>query len=140
MDALDPDTISNTDAPDLGAPSRQNSQYVDLLLAHDKVPRLVHILVGFFTWIILAGFVIFPGTFNELQCSSQDTSCTDDSLDDDQSTTIALLTIAGTCTAIGAAGMLLLWRLYRKNYVWIVNRIFLCETFPILYPPFYISY
>jgi len=41
---------------------RQNSvrtRYMDMLLAMDTIPRLHNILASFFTWILLAGFVIF---------------------------------------------------------------------------------
>ena len=124
-----------SEPPSPGAPVRQNSRYMDLLLDGDKVPRLCRLLASFFSWILLAGFVIFPGTFTTIT----NQGCTPN-VEDDSTSTITLLAIAGTCTGIGAAGMLLLWWLWRKNYVWIVNKIFLCETFPILYPPLYLSY
>ena len=44
-----------------------DTQYVNMLLALDSIPRLHNMLAGFFTWVLLAGFVLFPGTFTSLQ-------------------------------------------------------------------------
>jgi hypothetical protein len=44
-----------------------DTQYVNMLLAVDDIPALDFILSKFFTWILLAGFVLFPGTFSSLQ-------------------------------------------------------------------------
>jgi hypothetical protein len=44
---------------------------MDMLLALDTIPRLHNILASFFTWILLAGFVIFPGTFTSLSTSDK---------------------------------------------------------------------
>ncbi|TVY56181.1 hypothetical protein LSUE1_G009381, partial [Lachnellula suecica] len=109
-------------------PNRQNSvqtRYMTMLLALDTIPRLHNIAASFFTWILLAGFVIFPGTFTSLQ--SLDTSS-------DSTTTTAilksvkhipLLVIASISSILGALGMLWLWFVHRANFVWLLNRIFL---------------
>lgn len=44
-----------------------DTQYVNMLLALDDIPALYNLLAGFFTWILLAGFILFPGTFTSLQ-------------------------------------------------------------------------
>lgn len=48
-------------------PSQANTRYMNMLLALDDIPQLHNIMAGFFTWILLAGFVLFPGTFTSLQ-------------------------------------------------------------------------
>ena len=48
------------------APSQMSTQYVNMLLALDAVPRMHNWMASFFTWILLAGFVIFPGTFSSI--------------------------------------------------------------------------
>jgi len=51
-------------------PSRRSqltTKYVNMLLALDKIPGLHNIFASFFVWILLAGFVLFPGTFTSLQ-------------------------------------------------------------------------
>jgi hypothetical protein len=44
----------------------QNTRYMNMLLALDGIPRLHNMLAAFFTWILLAGFVLLPGTFTSL--------------------------------------------------------------------------
>jgi hypothetical protein len=44
-----------------------DTQYVNMLLALDDIPTLHNILAGFFNWILLAGFILFPGTFTSLK-------------------------------------------------------------------------
>ena len=61
---------SNTDTrPHLlhGTPSQMDTQYVNMLLALDDIPTLHNLLAKFFNWILLAGFILFPGTFTSLQ-------------------------------------------------------------------------
>ncbi|KAF8865153.1 hypothetical protein BDZ45DRAFT_669046 [Acephala macrosclerotiorum] len=112
-------------------PYRQNSvqtRYMSMLLSLDTIPRLHNILASFFTWILLAGFIIFPGTFTSIQ-----------KLDDNPNVSssaaatailhsvkhVSLLVIAGVCCGIGALGMSWLWYKWHQNYVWLLNRIFL---------------
>ena len=38
--------------------------------------------------------------------------------------------IAWICCGIGAIGMVWLWWRWRNNYIWILNRIFLCVVLP----------
>jgi hypothetical protein len=42
---------------------RTRTRYVNMLLALDDISPLFNILASFFTWILLAGFLLFPGTF-----------------------------------------------------------------------------
>ena len=44
-----------------------HTRYVDMLLALDDIPEMSNIMASFFTWILLAGFLLFPGTFTSLQ-------------------------------------------------------------------------
>ncbi|KAH8756143.1 hypothetical protein BGZ57DRAFT_909417 [Hyaloscypha finlandica] len=114
--------------PRPGAPNRQNSvqtRYMDMLLALDTIPRLHNILASFFTWILLAGFVIFPGTFTSLSTS--------DKINGNHTAAevlksikhVQLLVIAGVCCGIGAGGMIWLWWRWRENFVWLLNKIFM---------------
>ena len=50
-----------------GTPSQMDTQYVNMLLALDDIPKLHNMLAKFFNWILLAGFVLFPGTFTSLK-------------------------------------------------------------------------
>lgn len=43
--------------------SQTQTRYVNMLLALDGISPLFNVLAAFFTWILLAGFLLFPGTF-----------------------------------------------------------------------------
>lgn len=95
--------------------------YVKMLLALDDIPQLFNLLGSFFTWILLAGFILFPGTF---------ASWKDAPAGSTQSEILAivnnvpLLVFAWLCTGVGGCGMIWLWWRWQNNYIWIVNRIF----------------
>jgi hypothetical protein len=50
-----------------GTPTQMDTQYVSMLLALDDIPNLHNMLAKFFNWILLAGFILFPGTFTSLR-------------------------------------------------------------------------
>jgi hypothetical protein len=112
-------------------PGRQNSmqtQYMGMLLGLDTIPRLHNIMASFATWILLAGFIIFPGTFTTIQRldnsqAVQGNAAASSVLDGFKNT--PLLVVAGICCGIGAAGMIWLWWTWRTNYVWLLNKIFM---------------
>ncbi|CAE6531077.1 unnamed protein product [Rhizoctonia solani] len=114
-----------------------NTRYMNMLLELDAVPRFHNMLASlagkpasFFTWILLAGFVIFPGTFTSIQQLDLD----DPSRSDAERwilgrvKNVPLLVIAGLCCSIGAIGMIWLWHRWHTNFIWLVNRIFLPGT------------
>jgi hypothetical protein len=101
---------------------------MEMLLALDTIPRSHNILASFFTWILLAGFVIFPGTFTSIQSLGDDPkiSASQTATDILRSVKhVQLLVIAGVCCGIGAGGMIWLWWRWRDNFVWLLNKIFL---------------
>lgn len=75
-------TLTGSPEPGRGKPDRQppkrsvttgtagtgsivQSQYTDMVF--EEVPRTHNLLSGLFTWILLAGFVVLPGTFSALE-------------------------------------------------------------------------
>ncbi|KAG5645693.1 hypothetical protein DXG03_005531 [Asterophora parasitica] len=102
------------------------TQYMKMLLALDDIPRLHNMLAAFFTWILLAGFVLFPGTFTSLknaQGSFPGGQVGQQVLD--AVSHVPLFVIAWVCCGIGAGGMIYLWWRWMNNYIWLVNKIFL---------------
>ncbi|KAF1961983.1 hypothetical protein CC80DRAFT_488356 [Byssothecium circinans] len=104
------------------------TRYIDMLLELDDVPQLHNILASAFTWILLAGYIVFPATFNKLK--------TDKDLDEKANNglkahalatarNIPFLYIASFACGIGVLGSLWLWYKHHKNYVWVINRVFL---------------
>ena len=63
------DTSKTDTRPHLlhGTSSQMDTQYVNMLLALDDIPNLHNLLAAFFNWILLAGFILFPGTFTSLK-------------------------------------------------------------------------
>jgi hypothetical protein len=101
---------------------------MSMLLDLDTIPRLHNILASFFTWILLAGFIIFPGTFTSLSALADDPDIQDSRTASKLISSVkhvSLLYVASFCSGIGAIGMLWLWYRWRANFVWLLNRIFL---------------
>lgn len=100
-----------------------------MLLALDAVPRLDNLLASFFTWILLAGFVLFPGTFTSLQSFNVDNG--NGGLQQvegrvlDVVQNVSLFVIAWICCGVGAVGMIRLWWKWNANYIWLLDSIFL---------------
>lgn len=118
--------------PMVRVPSTE-TKYMEMLLHLDRIPRVYNFLSGVFTWILLASFLIIPGTFTSFKNSDMFKNIQDD---EDKSNAVAkaiidsaanvgLLWLSGAFCIIGGVGCLFLWFRWRKNYVWIVNKVFL---------------
>jgi hypothetical protein len=103
------------------------TRYIDMLLGLDDVSPFHNLLASLFVWILLAGYVVFPATFNKLRRDDlgekADTDLKQHALDTVRN--VLLLYIAAFACGIGVAGCLWLWWKHRKNYIWVINRIFL---------------
>jgi hypothetical protein len=108
-----------------------------MLLALDTIPRTHNILASFFTWILLAGFVLFPGTFESLGLQTNTGGDTGGSGGVGGEVGRRVLGVVGSipifvlgwvCCAVGALGILWLWWRWMKNYVWVVNKLFIPGT------------
>lgn len=107
---------------------------MEMLLHLDRIPRLHNILAAAFGWILLAGFLVIPGTFTTFKKSE-----TYENASGDDASRIAaeivkaidnipLLYISAALSGVGALGCIVLWGRWRRNYVWLINRIFLYST------------
>ncbi|KIY00736.1 uncharacterized protein Z520_03401 [Fonsecaea multimorphosa CBS 102226] len=110
------------------------TRYMEMLLHLDQIPRLDNILASLFTWILLAGFLVVPGTFTTFKQSKAFQNADNDDNNEvahaivHSIANIGLLWLAGAFCAVGSLGCLWLWLRWRKNYVWLINRIFLPVT------------
>nr|GAT48016.1 predicted protein [Mycena chlorophos] len=89
-------------------------------------PMWYNLVRHFFIWTLLAGFVLFPGTFTSLSESQQLSALgvtTGNIINVVKH--VSLYVIAWVCTGIGAAGMLYMWFHWSANYIWLVNRVFM---------------
>ena len=113
------------------------SRYAEMVF--EDVPRAHNLLSGLFTWILLAGFVVLPGTFASLESNSTTAGEFNKVLHSIHhvslcvhflstsvysSDVLSRLSIAFGCCAIGALGMLIFWWRWAHNYVWLLNSIF----------------
>ncbi|KAI1878564.1 hypothetical protein JX265_002741 [Neoarthrinium moseri] len=104
-------------------------RYTEMQLSLDAIPRMHNIYASFFTWITLVGYVVFPGTYTSMEDVSPDN---DDGQSDAAANTtldhvknVPLLIVAALCCGVGVAGMAWLAIRWRRNYVWLLNRLFL---------------
>ncbi|KAH0579049.1 hypothetical protein H2248_003208 [Termitomyces sp. 'cryptogamus'] len=113
-------------------PSQKDTKYVSMLLALDDIPRLHNMMASFFTWILLAGFVLFPGTFTSLQNSETAASSEVGRQVLKAVAHVPLFVIAFLCCGIGAVGMCYLWWKWMDNYLWLVSSIFMYEHLQLI--------
>ncbi|KAK1247023.1 hypothetical protein MKX08_000825 [Trichoderma sp. CBMAI-0020] len=124
-DSQSPDSQS-ADSEKAGS---EHSRYVQMLLHQDEIPLVHNILAAAFVWLLLAGFLVFPGTFTSLQKSVE---ANDSNTLGDQAAklivrsikNIPLLVMAAIMCGISVSGMLYLAISHAKNYVWLVNKLF----------------
>lgn len=123
-----PQTLHKADDAGVAEPpSPSLSQYMKMLLQLDKIPELHNILASIFTWLLLAGYIVLPGTFTSLRNSR---TLADQGGKAGKAVVKAvqnlpLLGVAIYCCVAGAIGMFCLGWLWRVNYVWLVNRLIL---------------
>lgn len=124
-------TATSSSRPTLTRVPTTQTRYMEMLLHLDQIPRLHNILSSAFTWILLAGFLVVPGTFTSFKNSQAFKEA-----DSDESNAVAhaivrsianigLLWVSGAFCIIGGLGCIWLWFCWRQNYVWLLNRIFL---------------
>lgn len=102
-----------------------------MLLHLDQIPRIHNILASLFTWILLAGFLVIPGTFTTFKNSDAFKHANEDDSSEvahailSTIRNVGLVYVSAAFCSVGAVGCLWLWFRWRKNYVWLLNRIFL---------------
>ncbi|KAF1847576.1 uncharacterized protein K460DRAFT_332728 [Cucurbitaria berberidis CBS 394.84] len=104
------------------------TRYIDMLLGLDHVSPLHNILASLFVWVLLAGYIVFPATFNKLQKDKSIEDKAQTNLEQHALRTVRnvpLLYVAAFACGVGVLGCVWLWWKHRKNYVWVINRIFL---------------
>ncbi|PSN58926.1 hypothetical protein BS50DRAFT_448460, partial [Corynespora cassiicola Philippines] len=76
----------------------------------------------------LAGYVVLPTTFTSLQNAHGLDKTAGGKMVKDVGRNIRLLPLASILCCIGTAGTCWLWWKWRRNYIWLMSRIF----FPVL--------
>jgi len=110
-------------------PTEQDVQGVEAPLQLDRMPRRYNLLASLFTRLLLAGYIVFPGTFTSLKGSNAVKNAANrdktERLILDTVQNVPLLWTAAIFCVIGACGISCLWWRWNENFVWLKNRIFL---------------
>ena len=105
------------------APTIQ-TPYMVMLLQAREAPMRDNVLAAGFSWMILAGFIFFPGTFTSLENSESLGESKNGKAVQHTVQNISLLPFAVVFCLVGIVGSFWLWWKWSKNYVWLVERIF----------------
>lgn len=113
------------------------TKYMEMLLSLDRIPQLHNILCSCFTWILLAGFVVIPGSFTSLKRLEAKTNGEivpgSSPADNANSILLSSVVVAETsatvvgfvCMGIGVTGTIWLGIRWRRNYVWLLNKLYM---------------
>jgi hypothetical protein len=128
--------VPATQEPTVSQAPAIQTHYMEMLLQQDRVPWQYNILAAGFTWLQLAGYVFFPGTFRSLRNSPAIESLTNDSAIATaiyySVQNVPLLVLGTGCCVVGTSGAVWLWLKWNSNFAWLVGRIFLYENGLIL--------
>jgi hypothetical protein len=136
LSAYRPETLiirQKEDASSSTKPTRQMelTRWIAMKIDWDIKPwgSRTTLLASGFTWLLLAGFIVLPGTFASIRNSK--------ALNDIGKTGrfvvhtvqhVQLLGLASFLCFIGASGIAWLWWKNNRNYIWLADRIFLYVT------------
>jgi hypothetical protein len=93
--------------------------YVDMCTKSIEAPLRCNILAAFYSWVTLAGFLVFPTTFTSPQYNSTLENIEGVKVIEIVVQRLPLLGVAITCCISGILGTCILWYLWRKNFVWL---------------------
>ncbi|KAK4119379.1 hypothetical protein N657DRAFT_581708 [Parathielavia appendiculata] len=94
--------------------------YEDMVVESYNAPSLYNIAAGLSSWILLASFIIFPGTFTSLG-KLKDTEAGEAVYNVVQH--IPLLLFSVLCCFASIIGTTFLWLKFRHNHVWLLSNL-----------------
>jgi hypothetical protein len=89
-----------------------------MLIQQENIPWVDNILARVCSWLLLAAFLMFPGSFLLLLYAKSVPSAFD------SAERVGFIVVAAICCGAGLSGGGCLWWRWHKNYVWLINRIF----------------
>lgn len=98
--------------------------YMVMSVQANQARRRYNIGAGISAWLILAGYIVLPNTFTSLKASKTLSGSKNGKLVQNAVQNIELLPLAGILCFIGVVWTCKLWYTWRKNYVWLITRIF----------------
>jgi hypothetical protein len=103
----------------------EHTPYMAKSVQANEAPTWDNFRAGFFSWLTLAGYVVFPGAFTSLKTSKTLASSTAGRVVQDTAKHVPLLILAAACCGVGTFGTGWLWWIWRGNAVWLLDHIFL---------------
>ncbi|ERF69233.1 hypothetical protein EPUS_01190 [Endocarpon pusillum Z07020] len=111
----------------------QETEYMGMLLHMSQVIEkrpYWNILAAACTWILLAGFIVLPGTYTNFQNSDIIEAAKKDQSNVGNKilasiANIGLLIVAAILCGVGVLGVTGLWLKWRANYIWLINKVLL---------------
>jgi hypothetical protein len=102
------------------------SRYMRMFLELDTVPWLQNILASLSTWLLLAGYTVFPGTFTSIRNSQAlENAGRTGKIIVKTFQNLPLLVVAALFCATGASGMSWFGWKWQDNYMLLLNKIIL---------------
>jgi hypothetical protein len=101
------------------------SPYDEMILNAGKVDMRWNIAAEAALWILLAGFLVIPGTFTSLERNEVLGTTALGRATQEAIQNLSLLVVACIFWLIGIGLTGYLWSRFRHNYLWLINRIFL---------------
>lgn len=104
------------------------TEYMLMVLELENIHWCYNFLSSFASWVLLAGYLVIPGTFTTLQSENLKSGLQDGRAEKAILNTIQnppLVAIACSFLSIGASIMVYLFFRWRYNYFWLINRLFL---------------
>jgi hypothetical protein len=103
--------------------AQRKVSYNDMVLEAHEAPALKCAIAALSNWIFLAGFVVFPGTFTSLGRAALLSESQAGRVVQGVIRNTPLLVIGILCCLAGGTGIeWTAWK-FRKNYIWLVDRI-----------------
>ncbi|KAF8862724.1 hypothetical protein BDZ45DRAFT_585061 [Acephala macrosclerotiorum] len=105
--------------------SSTHTTYMTKTVQANDAPLWDSVRAAFFSWLTLAGYVVFPGTFTSLKSSQTLAASNGGKFIQQTVKNVPLAVIAGLCCLFGTVGTTWLWYIWRHNAIWLVGHIFL---------------
>ena len=102
----------------------RTSSYGQMAQEYVDAPRFDNNFAAISCWLMVAGFVVFPGTFTSLSHSEKIGETESGKQLQYVVANIPLLPVALACCLLGILGTFWMWRRWRNNYFWLSRQIF----------------
>jgi hypothetical protein len=105
-------------------PSQIQTPYMIMSIQANEARPWYNVCAGVCAWLTLAGYVVLPSTFTSLQRSGSLNGTKEGRIIQSTVRNLPLLPLASISCLVGISGTSWLWWKWRRNYGWLLGRIF----------------